>query len=325
MIWKRRPYLVAGLVSLAVNRAGGRGWHTRRATWTVVALVAAVCGGFAVPSLSASSAEGLRLSATAVAGPLTPRVDVRSIDACPPPGGASTPEVEVILFQGDDAVGGGTFAIDALGHWRGIVPVSDEADPGPVIVEADCYAFGGSEGEEGEAEADPYASYLPVTVALQAVTSAASCPGTPATITGTPGPDRLFGTPGGDVIHGLGGNDFIAGLGGDDLVCGGTGDDDVSGGDANDRLFGESGNDRLAGGIGGDGLFGGPGADDLAGGSDNDALVDRAGQDRFSGGPGGDALESDDLTGGDLLASGPTGQGDTCMSDGTDAVVGCTA
>ncbi len=106
----------------------------------------------------------------------------------------------------------------------------------------------------------------------------ARCAGRPATIAGTPGPDRLRGTPGPDVIAGLGGDDVIAGLGGPDLICGGPGGDALTGGAGADRLLGGAGPDRLLGGAGADRLLGGPGADRLLGGRGFDALVGGAGR-----------------------------------------------
>lgn len=85
--------------------------------------------------------------------------------------------------------------------------------------------------------------------------AAATCRGEPATVTGTPGRDRLRGTPGADVIAAGGGNDVVDGAGGDDLVCGGGGADNLTGG---------SGDDNLAGGSGDDFVDGGPGFDFLS-------------------------------------------------------------
>ena len=89
--------------------------------------------------------------------------------------------------------------------------------------------------------------------------------GSPATVLGTPGDDRLVGTPGDDVIAGLGGNDVIVGGAGNDVICGSEG---------NDVTHGGAGRDFLDGGVLGadpaharpdDRLMGGPGADTLCG------------------------------------------------------------
>jgi uncharacterized delta-60 repeat protein len=88
-----------------------------------------------------------------------------------------------------------------------------------------------------------------------------SCAGRRATITGTPGRDRLRGTPRRDVIVALSGNDVIRGLAGNDLVCAGKGNDVLAGGRGRDRLYGEAGRDRIVGGPGRDRIMGGPGHD----------------------------------------------------------------
>jgi uncharacterized delta-60 repeat protein len=103
------------------------------------------------------------------------------------------------------------------------------------------------------------------------------CAGSPATIIGTAGPDRLKGTRKADVIVGLGGDDRVAGLAGDDVICGGPGDDFIAGGAGADRLLGQAGADRLLGGAGRDLLGGGAGPDRLQGGPGVDVLT---------GGPG---------------------------------------
>jgi Ca2+-binding RTX toxin-like protein len=89
------------------------------------------------------------------------------------------------------------------------------------------------------------------------------CSGTTATISGTPGNDKLRGTNGADVIAGGGGNDKIKGKGGKDVVCAGSGDDRVSGGGGKDRLKGGGGNDRIKGGGGRDVCKGGGGNDEV--------------------------------------------------------------
>jgi Ca2+-binding RTX toxin-like protein len=96
-----------------------------------------------------------------------------------------------------------------------------------------------------------------------AATPAASvkCLGRAATISGTPGPDRLSGTPGADVIQAFGGNDRVKGLAGNDTVCGGMGNDSLFGGAGADSVVGGAGDDLTRGGKGVDRLFGGtPGA-----------------------------------------------------------------
>jgi uncharacterized delta-60 repeat protein len=105
------------------------------------------------------------------------------------------------------------------------------------------------------------------------------CGGTPATIVGTAGKDRLRGTRRADVIAALGGADTVAGGGGADLICGGGGNDRLSGGPGRDRLLGGPGADRLAGG---------PGADRLLGQAGRDTLLGGAGRDRCLGGPARD-------------------------------------
>jgi uncharacterized delta-60 repeat protein len=94
-------------------------------------------------------------------------------------------------------------------------------------------------------------------------TATLTCGGEPATISGTPGKDRINGTKRADVIVALGGNDVVNGLGGNDLVCAGVGNDTVKGGPGKDTLRGEQGKDRLVGGTGKDKLVGGPQQDDV--------------------------------------------------------------
>jgi uncharacterized delta-60 repeat protein len=116
-----------------------------------------------------------------------------------------------------------------------------------------------------------------------------SCAGSPATIIGTRGADRLEGTHRRDVIVALGGQDSVRARDGADLVCAGPGNDRVAGGGGRDSLRGErgrdllrgqGGNDRLLGGTGRDSLRGGPGRDDLRGGPGRDRLQGGAGTDR---------------------------------------------
>lgn len=89
------------------------------------------------------------------------------------------------------------------------------------------------------------------------------CAGRLATITGTPGNDKLRGTAKRDVIAALGGNDKVSGLAGNDLICGGAGRDRLKGGPGRDTLRGEAGKDVLKGGPLKDKLIGGPGKDKL--------------------------------------------------------------
>jgi Tol biopolymer transport system component len=144
-----------------------------------------------------------------------------------------------------------------------------------------------------------------------------TCAGRPATLIGTPGPDKIKGTKRSDVIIALGGNDQIEGFsggdticagagkdvvdagpngghGGDDLVLGGPGDDHLSIGPELGTLKGEGGNDVLIGSKGGDNLYGGAGNDVLRGGPNpiynSDFLSGGPGNDKLFGGPGPDAL-----------------------------------
>ena len=91
--------------------------------------------------------------------------------------------------------------------------------------------------------------------------STQTCAGKQATITGTPGNDKLKGTGRSDVIAALDGNDTVSGLAGNDLICGGSGKDTLKGGKGNDKLYGDAGKDTLKGGAGKDKLKGGAGKD----------------------------------------------------------------
>ncbi|HSD23040.1 MAG TPA: LamG-like jellyroll fold domain-containing protein [Solirubrobacterales bacterium] len=95
----------------------------------------------------------------------------------------------------------------------------------------------------------------------QSTQSTQSCAGKQATITGTPGNDKLKGTRKSDVIAALDGNDTVSGLAGNDLICGGSGKDTLKGGKGNDKLYGDAGKDTLKGGAGKDKLKGGAGKD----------------------------------------------------------------
>lgn len=111
------------------------------------------------------------------------------------------------------------------------------------------------------------------------------CTGRPATIIGTPGPDRLTRTARADVIVGLGGDDRISGLGGAEAICGGSGADVLLGGRGADRLNDEAGPASISGGPGGDVLLGGLGADRLLGGAGGDTLSGGAGRKVLTPGP----------------------------------------
>jgi Ca2+-binding RTX toxin-like protein len=78
--------------------------------------------------------------------------------------------------------------------------------------------------------------------------------GTPVTLRGGPGDDKLIGGGGADKLTGGVGNDVLVGRGGDDWLYGGAGDD---------RLVGGSGNDVLRGGEGANVLLGGSGINDV--------------------------------------------------------------
>src|SRR6185295_15194302 len=139
-------------------------------------------------------------------------------------------------------------------------------------------------------ESDPVAANDKAQVSTQvmAAAQAPSCRGTAATITGTPGPDRLFGTGGRDVIVGLAGSDAIFGLAGRDLICAGGGGDRVNAGSAADRVFAGGGAARDKGRGGPDLLAGNSNADVLAGNAGNDRLRGGRGFDRCYGGAGFD-------------------------------------
>ena len=123
---------------------------------------------------------------------------------------------------------------------------------------------------------------------FDALASAHTCNGLPATIVGTAGADTLRGTPQRDVIVALGGNDTIDSLGGNDVICAGNGNDVVRagwgndivlGGAGRDTILGAHGNDVLNGGAGRDRIEGGAGADLLIGGDHLDSLVGNIGTD----------------------------------------------
>ena len=143
------------------------------------------------------------------------------------------------------------------------------------------------------------------------------CLGDYATLSGSPGADRLrLGYTAG-VIAALDGDDFVEGSDYPTVICGDAGDDELvgdgfqtvtylasddvlSGGEGNDKLegdggedtlTGDAGKDRLGGEGGNDTLKGGPGKDALRGGGGKDVLVGGAGKDRCTGGPGRDRLK----------------------------------
>jgi Ca2+-binding RTX toxin-like protein len=158
----------------------------------------------------------------------------------------------------------------------------------------------------------------PMTLAAAA---APSCEGRRATITGTPGDDRIVGTPGADVVVAGAGSDVVRGRGGDDVVCGGRGRDDLRGGFGADRLLG--GRDELHSDRGGtftvgDRLRGGPGADRLVGGADR----------RSASSPELNTPDTLDFTGAvrgvtvDLAAGTATGQGRDTLGVQRYGVVG---
>lgn len=132
-----------------------------------------------------------------------------------------------------------------------------------------------------------------------------------ATITGTPGKDRLKGTPRADVMRGLGGNDVMQGFGGNDRMDGGAGNDIVVGyagndlvvgGVGNDILDGREGNDRILGGAGDDTHYGGAGRDVLDLGPGDDNATGGAGNDRIIGGGDTDVIQG--AAGADVLDGG---------------------
>ncbi|GAB2882839.1 calcium-binding protein [Nocardioides pacificus] len=159
--------------------------------------------------------------------------------------------------------------------------------------------------------------------AVSSQPQARTCPDIPATITGTPGDDRLVGTPGDDVIHGLGGHDTLLGGGGNDIMCGGPGSDVLRGGAGDDQLHGETNGlrqpypDNPPDNVG-DTLVPGPGDDVVVPG--HDVSLDEGGgftPDSISllGAPGGVRV--------DLGAGTASGEGsDRLLLDGRVTVIG---
>jgi Ca2+-binding RTX toxin-like protein len=196
---------------------------------------------------------------------------------------------------------------------------------------------------------------LPATGAQAA---APLCWGKPATIVGTPGPDRLIGQSGvADVIWGGGGDDYI--LGGDyygddavpgraaDLLCGETGNDYVYGGPGPDKLNGGDGDDEVDGAYGNDTVQGNTGHDVLIdesmadnmsgneimrGGSGNDRIYVGFGVDKAYGDAGNDTIVDWECstsylyggTGADDITSYRSSfeGGDTCATGSKDYVYG---
>jgi uncharacterized repeat protein (TIGR01451 family) len=122
--------------------------------------------------------------------------------------------------------------------------------------------------------------------ATTTILGAPTCRGVVATVTGSPGDDRLTGTAGPDVIVALGGSDFIDAGSGRDLVCAGSGRDRVLAGSGSDRVFAGAGGDRVRGQGGPDLLKGAGGNDVLKGGRGSDRLRGGRGFDRCRGGAG---------------------------------------
>jgi Ca2+-binding RTX toxin-like protein len=154
--------------------------------------------------------------------------------------------------------------------------------------------------------------------------STPTCDGHPATIVGTPGPDKLVGTKGDDVIVGLGGDDVIRGRAGNDILCGGGGADHVMGGIGSDVVRGGAGDDELDDVVGISHVAGGAGDDtievfsseggDFRGGPGKDEISVQGAHDRLYGGPDHDTLELQTAFWPDMVLSGGTGR-DTAMID----------
>jgi hypothetical protein len=117
----------------------------------------------------------------------------------------------------------------------------------------------------------------------------------------TNGADTVIACAGDDVVDGGAGRDLIKGNAGNDLLMGGAGRDRVHGGADHDVMFGGVGNDRLRGGAGNDALFGESGRDYLAGGDGDDRLSGGNCADALDGGLGADVFVYDAVT--DSLAS----------------------
>ena len=177
-----------------------------------------------------------------------------------------------------------------------------------------------------------------------------ACRGVPATIVGTPGPDRLVGTPGDDVISGAEGDDVILGRGGDDVLCGGGGNDRIAPGTGDDVADGGPGAntlsfahsrvpvmvdltnqtaldggtdlvasfDRVIGSRFGDVLLGSDAGESLLGRGGDDRVEGRGGDDQLRGGSG-----DDEIVGGAGVDRGSGGPGtNRCQAE---AVSECTA
>jgi Ca2+-binding RTX toxin-like protein len=160
--------------------------------------------------------------------------------------------------------------------------------------------------------------------AVAAGGSTATCDGHPATLVGTPGPDKLVGTTGDDVIVGLGGADVVRGRGGDDILCGGAGDDNLQGGAGSDVIRGGAGDDEIHDIVGISHIAGGAGDDtitvfssaggDFRGGPGKDHLSVQGAHDRLYGGPDHDTVELETAFWPDMVLSGGTGR-DTALLD----------
>jgi hypothetical protein len=98
-----------------------------------------------------------------LSGPAGQEVAVFSTEPCVPASTALTPVVEVAVTRGEEAYRGGHFAIDRSGRWGGTITISDEADPGPAAITAECFAS----DDDVEDEEAAYAVYVPVTFVVQ--------------------------------------------------------------------------------------------------------------------------------------------------------------
>ena len=168
-----------------------------------------------------------------------------------------------------------------------------------------------------------------LTTTGDARSSARSCHGKAATITGTDRTEEILGTNGNDVIVAGDGDDLILGRGGRDTICARDGFDTVRGGDGVDLLDGGAGDDSVIGNGGKDTLLGRSGADFLSGNSGDDYLesgtnafplledlMGGPGDDEMLGGPGLDRalyFDSKHAVQVDLGA-------DTASGDGTDTL-----
>jgi len=109
----------------------------------------------------------------------------------------------------------------------------------------------------------------------------------------------------------------------DNAIDGGAGNDQIRGYEGIDQLTGGTGNDILDGGLGADTLNGGTGVDRLVGGDGNDLLIGGSGADVLEGEAGADIFQYQDVSDGNQLADGVSGDtsGDHIISGftiGTD-------